>query len=322
MTWKTGDTVAIPLRLEVLATGAPLTYANLAAFTSDGWSLLFRQAGAALASPPTVTLTPDATVAGLHFATFILPAGVDTMAVVRPATGFTPVSAWLLVTPNNDEDSLAAQLASAAASPVAASRINQYDWSVTEGDNFAKLMTVATVALADFGYTDLSTAGWSATGAVRLPTDGTFVAPLAVLECVITTPTAPPAITGSWGSYPPGLALAAADIIAGSKAFRYDIQVRRTLTNAITGVSTGAKTFTIAGDQRLFFGPGGTFTVGGSTGNNGTYTIAAVAFSGGNTVLTVNETVPSAVVDGTISSLFTLTVIKGTLTVLAQVDRT
>jgi hypothetical protein len=324
MTWKTGDTVSLPLQLSVLATGAALTYPSLAAFTADGWSLLFRNGGAALTTPPTVTLTPDATIAGLHFATFILPAGVDTLAIVVPATYYTPANPFVLVTPNADEDSIAAQLAGAAASPVASSRINQYDWSVVDGDAFAKAMAVPTVALADFGYSDLSATGWTASGALRLASDGSSNPPAAVLDCAITTAAVSPVITASWGTFPPGLVLSAADIISGSRSYRYDIQVRRTNTFAITGVNTGAKTFTIAGDQRLWFDEAGTFTVTVSTGNNGTYTIATagVALVGGNTVLTVTTTPPSAVADGTINDVFTLTVIRGTITVLAQVDRT
>lgn len=323
MTWKTGDTVSIPLRLETLA-GLALSYASLAAFNADGWAIVFRQAGAALASPPTVALTADPTIAGLHYATFLLPAGVDTMAITGPVTYRVDNSAWLLITPNNDEDAISAQLASAAATPVAVARLNQYDWTVTEGDSFLKGMSWPSASLSDFGYADFSSLTWSLTGAVRSLTDTSTSTPAAVLKAEIVSTTLLTITAGWGGAFPAGLAMQAADILAGSKSWRYDIQARATQTFSVTGVSTGSKTFTISGDQRKFFDEGSTFTVTGSTGNDATYTIAAlgVQLVGGNTVLTVTTTPASAVADGSVNVVITLTGIFGTITVRYQVDRT
>lgn len=64
---------------------------------------------------------------------------------------------------------------------------------------------------------------------------------------------------------------------------------------AITAVNQGTKTFTIAGDHQL--GVGSLLVVTGSTGNDGTYTVAASS-DGGTTNLVVVEAIPSAVADG------------------------
>lgn len=71
---------------------------------------------------------------------------------------------------------------------------------------------------------------------------------------------------------------------------------------AITGASVSNRTFTVAGDQTGSFPSGSDFLVSGSTGNDGNYTIISAVF-GSATVISVSEAVPSAVVDGTITTL-------------------
>jgi hypothetical protein len=61
-------------------------------------------------------------------------------------------------------------------------------------------------------------------------------------------------------------------------------------------------TFTVAGDKTTIFVAGTVFTVTGSTGNDGTYTVVSSAF-GAATVITVTEVVASAVGDGTIGKI-------------------
>jgi hypothetical protein len=68
----------------------------------------------------------------------------------------------------------------------------------------------------------------------------------------------------------------------------------------ITGVSTSARTFTVAGDQTGSFLSGSDFSIAGSTGNDGNYTIVSSVYSTSTTV-TVLEAVLSAVADGTIT---------------------
>jgi len=69
-------------------------------------------------------------------------------------------------------------------------------------------------------------------------------------------------------------------------------------TFAITGVNQGTKTFTIAEDVAFRFIDGNTFTVSGSTGNDGTYTINGDAT--GTTSIVVDEAIPDATGDGNI----------------------
>lgn len=73
---------------------------------------------------------------------------------------------------------------------------------------------------------------------------------------------------------------------------------------AITAVASGIAgtgSFTIAGNQTKDFRPGFRFTVTGSTGNDGTYTVRSSTF-GASTVLAVREAVPNAVADGNVIS--------------------
>lgn len=76
------------------------------------------------------------------------------------------------------------------------------------------------------------------------------------------------------------------------------------IINAITGVNTGSKVFTVAGDKLHLFLSAGTFTIAGSTGNDGTYTIASDSvLNGSDTDITVNEAIPNATADGNIEQV-------------------
>jgi hypothetical protein len=70
----------------------------------------------------------------------------------------------------------------------------------------------------------------------------------------------------------------------------------------IDAVSTGSKTFTISddGDLSSVFFNGKFINIHGSTGNDGLYSVVSTSYSAPNFIITVNETIPSAVVDGTI----------------------
>lgn len=68
---------------------------------------------------------------------------------------------------------------------------------------------------------------------------------------------------------------------------------------AITGVSPASRTFTVAGDQTGSFPSGSDFTVSGSTGNNGSYTIVSASYTSATTI-TVADTIPDSTADGTI----------------------
>ena len=66
----------------------------------------------------------------------------------------------------------------------------------------------------------------------------------------------------------------------------------------IIAVNQPGKVFTLSGDHTATIQIGETVAIMRSTGNDGTYTVASVALSGSDTLVTVNEVVPSAVADG------------------------
>lgn len=75
---------------------------------------------------------------------------------------------------------------------------------------------------------------------------------------------------------------------------------------AITAVNAGSKVFTIAGEYASTFTVSSVLDIQGSTGNDGEYTVASAIESGGNTLITVNETVPDSTADGDLSKLLLL----------------
>lgn len=68
----------------------------------------------------------------------------------------------------------------------------------------------------------------------------------------------------------------------------------------VTASDEAAETFTIAGEHTAEFPPGATFTVSGSVGDNGTYTVVSSTIVGGDTVITVAD-VPAGGDDGDIT---------------------
>jgi hypothetical protein len=70
---------------------------------------------------------------------------------------------------------------------------------------------------------------------------------------------------------------------------------------AIDAVSVGNQEFEVVGDKTFELFGGMSVTVSGSTGNDGDYTTDEVTFNGTNTVIKVDQAVPSAVADGTLA---------------------
>jgi hypothetical protein len=70
--------------------------------------------------------------------------------------------------------------------------------------------------------------------------------------------------------------------------------------DAIIAADTGLETVTVAGDVTSLLAATDTFQIVGSTGNDGTYTVASAVFGGVNTVITVNEDITDATADGDI----------------------
>ena len=58
----------------------------------------------------------------------------------------------------------------------------------------------------------------------------------------------------------------------------------------------------MAGDRRANFPVGSQFVVSGSTGNDGTWTVAAAALNGSDTEITVTGNIASGVADGNITT--------------------
>lgn len=77
-----------------------------------------------------------------------------------------------------------------------------------------------------------------------------------------------------------------------------------TTTYAINAVNPGLQQFTVTGNARNSLAGGQTFTVSGSTGNNGIYTVSNISYSAPNTTITVSEAIPSAVADGNVTNIF------------------
>ncbi len=69
---------------------------------------------------------------------------------------------------------------------------------------------------------------------------------------------------------------------------------------AVAGVSTAARTFTVAGDLSGVLSPGDQIRITDSTGNDGWYTVVSATYSDPNTTITVVEAVADATVDGTL----------------------
>jgi hypothetical protein len=70
----------------------------------------------------------------------------------------------------------------------------------------------------------------------------------------------------------------------------------------IISLDQGSQTFTISGDWSLNTPLLTTFAVVNSTGNDGTYTVSGVSVASGNTVFAVNEAIPDATADGSITT--------------------
>lgn len=75
-------------------------------------------------------------------------------------------------------------------------------------------------------------------------------------------------------------------------------------TFPIVGIDQGLKKFIVTGDATGILSPTNTFTVIGSTGNDGTYTVDSLFFSGGTgrTVIIVLEAIPDPTEDGHIDT--------------------
>lgn len=220
--WKSGDSVSLPIRL-VDATDTAQTYVNAAAFTGAGWALTWYKDGTALSSQPTYTITNIGS--GLHFITFTLSTGFDTIFVTRPAGYYSDPAYFAYCSDTYDWGSIASLLTTSVGSPINNSRSTTYDWQMIEGDAFQKDMIVPTAALSDFGYTDLSDIGgnaWTIAAKGRLPTNNPpSAADFTFTATIIDKPGRKVRLYLSPGTSPPSV-----DYTVGrSRVYNYDVQL-------------------------------------------------------------------------------------------------
>jgi hypothetical protein len=69
-------------------------------------------------------------------------------------------------------------------------------------------------------------------------------------------------------------------------------------STTIAAVNVGTKTFTLTGNITAHIGQGSIISITGSTGNNGLYTVVSVTLNVGDTDVVVEETILSAIADG------------------------
>ncbi len=115
------------------------------------------------------------------------------------------------------------------------------------------------------------------------------------MSVTITDPTGPTVdLSVSGGSQPVG-ALSSKEFLFTEEATAENV------TFPITAADTGGQVFTVAGDHVGDFFGSASFTVVGSTGNDGLYTVSSVTLDAGNTLVGVSETVADDTADGDIT---------------------
>lgn len=69
---------------------------------------------------------------------------------------------------------------------------------------------------------------------------------------------------------------------------------------AVAAVTTSTMAVIVTGDKRNVLDVNTPFTIAGSTGNNGAYTVKSISYSSPNSTITINEYLPSATADGNV----------------------
>ncbi len=318
-----GQQVEAELRL--YQDGAALSYANYAAFVAAGWDLVYRAAQTTQSFTYTIQPHPDAELAaeGCHLVVFTLINGQGPLSIQKPATGTgwaNKPTCFQVGAEQTDQDQLFNALLTSVGVAVADSTTTTQDYTTIEGDSFAKEFTARETALTNQGFTcDSLTDGTLAlTCELRLPTNRQGAPDAyAALTVVTATPGTDPVLMISWGTFPAGMLFPAGDTDVAPQPFNWDGQVYGAQAWNVTATATGlGGSFTVAGDRRRWFAKGGTFA---KTGNaSGTYTVASVAYAGGNTTVTVVETIGAGAANGTLSVPITITLGVGTVTVFRQ----
>lgn len=84
--------------------------------------------------------------------------------------------------------------------------------------------------------------------------------------------------------------------IAVSSGYLADMNTK--VNQNITALNNPLKKFTIAGNHTELYISPRNFNIVDSTGNDGEYTVVSSIYTGGNTIITVAETIPHTTVDG------------------------
>ncbi len=252
MTWKTGDAVSLPIYLQTTA-GVAVSYANAGAFLAAGWLITWYSGSTALSSQPSYTLAPIG-ANGWHTAAFTLPAGVDHALVTAPAGFRGDPADYVLVTPNDDTDSLAASVAAAVGTTLPGSSMQALDFTIVEGDNFQpQSFTIPASALAFIDttlksivtYADLSDIGgqpWTIVASARgawneLPANAVDFS----FSAVVTSKTNRTIAIGFASTVPAGAVVKNPDGTADSTGsqtstpYKYDVQLQPPAASTYAG---------------------------------------------------------------------------------------
>jgi hypothetical protein len=240
MTWKSGDSVSLPVEFQTAA-GAAQTYANAAAFTGASGNIEWYNGTALLSPQPTWTLAPIG-VTGVHALTFALPAGVNHIRITLPAGIVTGSTTILLPVGTSDSDSIAAQITAGDTVVVPIAGFSQdtqnRDFTTVEGDSFVEEFTIPASALvvynpsgAPFQFADLSDISGNAwrIDAVARGTDPASQIPGASPAFTyLTTHISKTARTIAIGfdTAPAGAVVNNTDGAISQRDFDYDIQLR------------------------------------------------------------------------------------------------
>ncbi len=311
--------------LQLTRFGAALSYANAAAFQAAGWDLIYRAAQATQSYTFTIAPSADAELAaqGWHLVVFTLINGQGPMMVQKPGlyAGWScNPQGWQVGCEQVDQDQIYSALLTSVGVSVADSTTVTQDYTVIEGDSFAKEFTVRETGLTNQGFTceNLADGTLTLSCEIRLPTNRQGAPDAyAALTAVTATTGTDPVLRISWGTFPTGMAFPAGDTDVAPVDFEWDAQAYGAQAWNVTATVIGlAGSFTVAGDRRRWLAKGGTFA---KTGNAaGTYTVGSILYTGGNTVVTVVETIGAGAANGTLSVPITITMADGIITVRRQ----
>ncbi len=316
-----GQQVEVALQLKGF--GAALSYANAAAFLAAGWDLVYRAAQATQSYTFTIAPSGDTQLAGQgwHLVVFTLVNGQGPLLVQKPPGTHWSCSpqGWQVGAEQVDQDQIYSALLTSVGVSVADSTTVTQDYTVIEGDAFAKEFTIRETGLTNQGFIceNLSDGTLALTSEIRLPSNRQGAPDAYAAITVVTATTGvDPVLRISWGTFPAGLMFPNSDADVAPVDFEWDAQAAGAQAWAVTAITTGASgTFTIAGDRRRWLAKGGTFTKTATATAN--YTIVSVAYIATNTVITV-ATIADGTVDGNISVPIIITMADGIITVKRQ----